>query len=487
MQPTSTAQPPDTVRIHQGLVRGLLQEDGPARAWSWRGIPYAAAPTGELRWRAPRPAAGWDGVRDCTAMPPSAPQAIGKLQIALGIAQSEDCLTLNVTAPCVASGVKRPVMVWLHGGAFIHGNGNERFFNGPRLPSCGVVLVTVNMRIGPIGLLAHPLLSGEAAHKASGNYMVLDMIAALRWVQANIEAFGGDACNVTIFGESGGGGKVLTLMCTPQAGGLFHKAIIESGGVVGTLNGRSLEENESLGRKMFDQLGVSTASDPLAAARALPWEAIIEADRVLVQDLGLSITRWNTTIDGWLLAKSTAEMVRTGEAPNWVDVIAGCNRGEIDGTGVPYLTYPSLIEANVNVAESARRAGRRSHVYLFDRVPRGWRKGGCVSFHRIEPGYVFGDWDDRYGFFSSDAWPLARASGARQEEPELDEADVRVSKAIMAMWVGFARTGDPGSESGQPWPTYSRERDDYLLIVDPPSVEHGFSRLVDTQPAGSAS
>jgi para-nitrobenzyl esterase len=475
---TDTRSPlADPIPTCHGLVAGTTigTADTPVRAF--RGIPYAAAPEGSLRWKPPQAAKPWEGIRECTVMSPNAPQAIGKLQIALGIPQSEDCLTLNVLTPARDRDEKLPVMVWLHGGAFIHGNANEPFFNAPRLPAKGVVLVNVNMRIGPIGLLAHPLLREESVHGASGNYMVLDMIAALRWVQENISGFGGDPGNVTIFGESGGGGKVLTLMCTQAARGLFHKAVIESGGVLGTLNGRPAADNEELGKALFAKLGVADAADPLAAARALPWKAIIDADRALVEERGLTITRWNTTIDGWLLPKSTAELIRTGEAANWVPVIAGCNLGEIDGTGVPYITYPSLVEANRNVAVSATRAGHRAYVYVFDRVPPGWRKGGCVSFHRLEPGYVFGDWDDRYGFFSSDAISLARASGARQDAPELDAAYRRVSEAMMELWTSFARTGTPGVAGGPPWPEYEPDSEPYLFIVDPPEVRRGFGKL----------
>ncbi|MBN8751581.1 MAG: carboxylesterase family protein [Variovorax sp.] len=338
-------------------------------------------------------------------------------------------------------------MVWLHGGAFIHGNGNEPFFNAAEFPSHGVVLVNVNMRVGPIGLLAHPLLCEESDHGVSGNYMLLDIISALQWVRDNIERFGGNPDNVTNFGESGGGGKVLSMMCSGKASGLFHKAIIQSGGVLGTLNGRPSAENEALGHAMFEKLGVSNAGDPLAAARALPWKAIIDADGALVEERSLTITRWNSTIDGWLLTDSTAELIRSGSAPNWLPLIAGCSLGEIDGTGVPYITYPSLVEANRNAALSAKGAGHPSYVYVFDRVPPGWRKDGCVSFHRLEPGYIFGDWDDRNGFFTNDAISLARASGAKQVAPELNDGDRRVSQAMMQLWTSFARSGTPRSDS----------------------------------------
>ena len=401
----------DALLAHLGMSGQMLVGDPDRPVCIYRGIPYAASTAGRNRWRPPSAPQPWRDIRECTVMGPNAPQAIGKLQIALHIPQSEDCLILNVLTPAETPRERLPVMVWLHGGAFIHGTGNEPFFNNHRLPEKGVVLVIANMRVGPIDLLAHPLLARESDRGVSGNYMILDMIEALRWIQSNIQAFGGNPDNVTIFGESGGGGKVLHLMCTSMAKGLFHRAIIQSGGVIGTLNGRSVAENEELGSRIFAKLGVDRESDPLSAARALPWKSVIEADRELVNELGLTIARWNSTIDGWLLRKSTADLISSGEAPNWVPVIAGCNLGEIDGTGEAYLTYPSLTQANVNVATSAARAGKQGFTYLFDKVPPGWRKSGCVSFHRLEPGYVFGDWDDRFGFFHSDTFPLARASG----------------------------------------------------------------------------
>ena len=465
------------IRTQAGLVTGMTIEEGGQPVGLFAGIPYAAPPVGALRWRPPQAPAPWDGVRPCVAFSRAAPQAIGKLQISLAIPQSEDCLYLNVLTPARDAAERLPVMVWLHGGAYIHGNGNEAFYNAPRLPSQGVVLVTVNMRIGPFGLLAHPALDAESPRGVSGNYMVLDMVAALAWIRDNIAAFGGGPANVTIFGESGGGGKVLALMCSALATGLFHKAIIESGGVRGTLNGRKVAEQHDLGGQLLAELGIGASADPLPAVRALPWEAIIAADRALVQKRGLSIARWNTTIDGWVLAASAWDLIATGQAPNWVPVIAGCNLGEIDGTALPYITYPSLIEANVNVASRARQKGHESFVYLFDRVPPGWRKGGCVSFHRLEPGYVFGDWDDRYGFFSSDALPLARGCGAQQDDPELDDVDRAVSRAMMALWTQFARTGNPNAPGRTDWPAYEPAAGAYLFIGDRLASRSGYASL----------
>ena len=165
-------------------------------------------------------------------------------------------------------------MVWMHGGGFMFGSGNDRLYNAARLPAHGVVLVNVNMRLGPIGLLAHPLLSGESPAGVSGNYMFLDTIAALKWVQRNITAFGGNPDNVTVFGESGGSAKVLTLMASPLTRGLFHRVIAESG----VPGGKPLKDLEATGERFFAALGVGKEVDPLRAARSQPWEKITEVE-----------------------------------------------------------------------------------------------------------------------------------------------------------------------------------------------------------------
>lgn len=474
---SATPNPHLVVQTRSGSVRGTTLADDTGIRVFW-GIPYAEPPVGALRWRPPQPKAPWAGERACVERPLSAPQAIGKVQMYHEQPQSEDCLNLNVVTPAMP-GDRLPVMVWLHGGAFIHGNSNELFFNSPGLPRHGVVLVTVNSRVGPLGQLAHPLLTRESPHQASGNYMLLDLIAALQWVRDHIDAFGGDPANVTIFGESGGGAKVLHLMCTPLAKGLFHKAIIQSGGVLGTLNGSPLAVNEKEGEHLFRELGVDTAADPLAAARALPWEAVMRADAADVQHRNLGPYRWDSTIDHWVLHDTTPRIFASGHAPNMVPFIAGCNLGEIDGSCIPHINFPSMVPYYVTLMQDALKRGVPGWCYLYNHVPPGWRKDGCVSFHRIEPGYVFGDWADRYGFFRSDAWLLARVSGAKQQDPELGPADQRVSQAMMAMWTNFAKTGNPSATGLPEWKPYDVQTEPYLYIAECPEARTGFSRLVD--------
>ena len=227
----------DQVKTEAGYVSGAAIGEIGKEVHIYLGIPYAAPPVGNLRWKPPQPVAPWSGSRQCTDFSKIALQStLGNLppfpQI---LPSSEDCLYLNVLTPAKKTTDKLPVMVWMHGGGYQLDNANDPLTNAPRLPQYDVVVVNVNMRLNAIGLLAHPLLSKESPKGVSGNYMFLDMIAALQWVQKNIAAFGGDPKNVTIFGESGGGAKVSNLMASPLAKGLFHRAICESGTSVGIL------------------------------------------------------------------------------------------------------------------------------------------------------------------------------------------------------------------------------------------------------------
>ncbi|MBN2239961.1 MAG: carboxylesterase family protein, partial [Dehalococcoidales bacterium] len=209
----------EKIKLDSGYISGTVVGEPGKEVYCYRGIPYATPPIGELRWKPPQPAVPWDGILECTKYSVQAvqypdrnlPEEDQKEE------SSEDCLYLNVHTPAKADTDCLPVMVWLHGGGLRYGNGNWSIYNSPGLPQHGVVLVTVNTRLGEMGLLAHPLLTKESPNNASGNYMFLDMIAALKWVQRNIAAFGGDPGNVTIFGESGGGDKVVCMLASPLA------------------------------------------------------------------------------------------------------------------------------------------------------------------------------------------------------------------------------------------------------------------------------
>lgn len=468
----------EKVKIDTGWVSGMVADEAGRKVRIYRGIPYAAPPVGGLRWRSPQPAASWTGIRECQTYSKAPPQSWTPLPDAfptddprhtqrMMVPQSEDCLYLNVLTPAEKATDKLPVMVWMHGGGFRFGSGNEPQYNLARLPGSGVVLVNVNMRLGPFGLFAHRLLSQESPQGVSGNYMFLDMIAALKWVQSNIAVFGGDPENVTIFGESGGGAKVTTLMASPLAGGLFHKAIVESGTAdIAT----PLKDLEDMGDKFFDKLGVSNNPDPLKAARALPWEQIREVEQVLVDELhmfgpgGL----WDIALDSWFLPSNPVDIFSSGQQ-SAVPFILLANMGELTTVPGAYL-----LPAYLKLLQGAAKAHVKAYVCIFDQVPSHWRREGCFCNHAMELPYVFGDWDNSSGFWTT-IMELAGPAGARSPDPGLTDADRKVSEAVMQMWAQFARNGDPSVPGLISWPAWDKSTDQYLLIADPIQVRSGYS------------
>ena len=468
------------IKTENGYISGLVLGEPGQEVYVYRGVPYAAPPVGELRWKPPQPVAPWSEILQCTEFNKTAPQAtVGDLPPFPQLLPSdEDCLYLNILTPAKKATDKLPVMVWLHGGGYQLGCGSDLITNTPRLPQYGVVVVNVNMRLNTIGLLAHPLLSQESPKGVSGNYMFLDMIAALQWVQNNIAAFGGDPKNVTIFGESGGGAKVANLMASPLAKGLFQRAICQSGTSVGIFSpAKPLKKLEAMGEKFFARLGVNKEKDPLAAARALPWEKIIETDNTLIRELAISgpAGLWEAGVDGWFLPDTPTNIFKTGKQNN-VPLIVCANLGELTGPGV--IVMPFLIPGYVDMLSSVSQAGHKAYAAIFDHVPAGWKRDGCVSTHAMEYGYVFGDWDNTTG-----NWPIihlivANPGGAKSPDPGLADIDRKVSETMMAMWAQFARTGNPSVKGLIDWPSWEPDTDPYLYIAEPLKVKPGFSKIV---------
>jgi para-nitrobenzyl esterase len=466
----------DPIKIDAGYISGTVIGDVGNEVHVYRGIPYAAPPVGDLRWRKPQPAESWPGIRECTVFGNSSPQPITPVDLA-DMPQSEDCLYLNVLTPAKTVSDNLPVMVWLHGGGYTIGSGSGRVYNLPRLPQNGVVLVTINMRLGPMGLLAHPLLSNESSKGVSGNYMFFDMIAALEWVQRNIAAFGGNTGNVTIFGESGGGAKVHCLMASPLARGLFHRAIFESGASGGFSPGVPMKDLESTGEKLFAKLGVDKEADPLKAARALTPGKILEIEAVLAKELQTE-NLWDSAIDGQFLTNTPANTFREGKQ-NPLPVITSANLGELTGPGA--ILLPFLIPDYVNILNGTVKSGQKGYACIFDQVPSRWKQEGCVSFHALELSYVFGDWDNSTGWWAGLFNLLAKGSGAKTPDPEVTDTDRKVSESMMAMWAQFAKTGNPNVEGLIAWPTYEGETDQYLYIAERLQVKSGFSKVVQKE------
>ncbi len=356
------------------------------------------------------------------------------------------------------------------------GCGNDRIWNNYRLPQYGVVVVTLNHRLGPIGLLAHPALSKESPEHVSGNYLFLDLIASLEWIQRNIAAFGGDPDNVTIFGESGGGAKVSIMMASPLAKGLFHRAVCESGTAAAFFPGKPLAKMEKKGEILFEKLGISSSNNILEQARSLSFEKIIQASQSMEapRDPKASLDPvWDAAVDGLILPQIPTDSFKSGSC-NAVPLIAVANLGELTGPGP--LIIPWLVPAYIRMLEAVKKQGHNGYACIFDQVPAGWKSEGCVSVHTIELPYVFGDWDDSTGWWSQ-AYTVAQQAGAKSADPGLDASDRIVSETLMRLWAGFARTGKPQAPGVPDWPAYSTLNDEYLYINGTLEVKTGYSEI----------
>jgi para-nitrobenzyl esterase len=470
----------DSVRVDGGLITGTTA-DG---VRSFKGIPFAAPPVGELRWKAPQPVIAWEGIRKTDAFSPECPQAPypqGSLFYSPPQKQSEDCLYLNVWT-AAARNEKRPVMVWIHGGALTRGSGANRAYDGTAYAKKGVVLVTLNYRLGPLGYLAHPELTAESPHQSSGNYGVLDQIAALKWVQKNIAAFGGDAGRVTIFGESAGSWSVNALVATPLAKGLFHRAIGESGGSFGP--GVYLKEDrnrQTSAEKIGAAFAKAAGADSIKALRALPAEKIVE---VFTSDPEGRRFRTVVNVDGWVLPDEIRQIFARGKQ-NDVPVILGSNANEMTSLTSPAAVpktieefrkrvepqygemikefdaaYPVKTEDDIagaylgvlrdttftlHMRTWARltSTGRsKAWLYYFSHVPPNPNSKYLGAYHAAEIVYVF--------------------NNLNRQNQALTETDTKLAEMMLNYWVNFATTGDPNGKGLPQWTPYQREAEPYL-------------------------
>lgn len=449
----------DPISVTGGLVSGTM-EDG---VRIYKGIPYAAPPMGKLRWSPPHAVKPWKGVLACDQWADRAPQinqpGLGEI--------SEDCLHLNVITPAQKESDKLPVMVFFHGGGLSIHTGNSLVYCNTALPQKGVIVVTVNSRLGPLGYLAHPALTAESRHNASGNYGTLDLIASLKWVRKNIAAFGGDPGNVTIFGESGGGSKVLSVMSSPLAKDLFHRAIIESGSMSAMPGATTaLADAEAAGQRLAAKLGVDAAEDVLAAMREKSWEEILQA----AADPEVAFAA-NLIADGWVLPDTVSNIFLKGQQSN-VPLIVGANQGE--GNELK-RTVPNVAAGMASVSSDA-------YVYVFSHLPTAWRELPCVAFHGLELPYVFGRIPE--GLYERIVMLLAPSGGCTAPEPGPDEMDFVVADQMMTLWAQFAATGDPSVEGLVQWPAWDAEGDQYLDIGYELAVKTGVAQAYVPPPGG---
>ena len=444
---SSRAQPAaPRVTTDAGTLAGT--RDSATGILLFRGVPYATPPVDSLRWRPPTPAARWATVRAADRLGHNCMQSqpYGDIDpYAAGV--SEDCLYLNV-ATAATSGAPRPVMVWIHGGGFFAGFGGEERHNPTRLAEKGAVVVTLNYRLGVFGFLAHPALAAGSPQGASGNYGLLDQIAALRWVRANIARFGGDPARVTIFGESAGGMSVGALIASPLARGLFQRAILESGtgaGVIATRDS-AFAHGTAFAATL---LGIPAGTPAPAAAarlRALPTDSVLAAARADSRAHGGegSPTFW-PAIDGYVLPHTVDSAVATGRA-NIVPVIVGSNRDESPVVfGAPARAFARLMT----------RRGAPAYLYQFTRTGEDSAARARGAYHSAEITFVFGR-----------PHPIAASAGHAAYDSTL--ADV-----MSSYWVAFAATGNPngavpnaaaGRTPRPRWPAYDPRTDASLEL-----------------------
>jgi para-nitrobenzyl esterase len=456
-----------SVRTANGLLSGAPGTNPEIRVF--KGIPYAAPPVGDLRWKAPQPAASWEGVREATKYSPvcfQEPYPEGSIFRRPAQPMSEDCLYLNVWTAGQPSKERRPVMFWIHGGGLTRGFGSAPAYDGESLVKKGVVVVTINYRLGVFGFLAHPELTRESGHNSSGNYGLLDQIAALEWVRKNIAAFGGDPQRVTIFGESAGSWSVNYLMATPLAKGLFQRAIGESAGAFGMM--AKLEQVERSGSKFAAAMGV----DSVRALRAKSAEDVLKA---------ASQTAFPRSVDGWLFPEDVTTIFANGRQ-NDVPLIAGSNADE----GTALSPWPANNTAADFKAQSRRIFGERteqflkfypagsdvearaSHYASYRDFSFGWQmrtwvrmasKTGKASaylyyFTRVTPGPASGT----LGAYHASEIPYVFHNLNLVTRP-YEDADRKLSDLMSSYWVNFATTGDPNGEGLPKWPVYRQKSD----------------------------
>ncbi|CAN5460585.1 hypothetical protein BH09GEM1_BH09GEM1_34040 [soil metagenome] len=446
---TGTGRP--VVPTDAGVLSGSV--DAPSGVFVFRGIPYAAPPVGDARWRAPARAANWAGVRSAEKDGRNCIQDQVYSDIdAFAAGISEDCLYLNVWTTTTNASAGRPVMVWIHGGGYTAGYGDEPRHNGSRLAQKGAVVVTLNYRMGPFGFFAHPALAAES-NGASGNYGIMDQVAALEWVQRNIAQFGGDPSKVTIFGESAGGNSVGALIASPLAKGLFRGGILQSGTGLG--GPRSKDDMYAEGVKFASLLGVGgTGADAAAKLRAIPADSLQRATRKPDGKGGfMGVFATRLTRDGWVLPTTVDSALARGTA-NPVPVLVGANGGEGDNAYAAARAFSRLTTAR----------GQKAYLYLFTRAGEDSVNQKRGAYHSADITFTFGI-----------PHPILASAGTTPYDSTLAEA-------MTDYFVSFANTLDPNGppNSGRlpRWPVYEAGPDSYLELGPRIAAHTGYRRIV---------
>jgi para-nitrobenzyl esterase len=495
--------PTPELRIDSGSLRGLVV-GAKKDVHVYKGIPYAAPPVAERRWKPPQPVKPWRGARDCFEFGAACPQKLPPLliampEMAIGAPISEDCLFLNVWTPAKRTAEKLPVLYWIHGGAFVIGAASQPLYDGEELARLGCVVVSINYRLGLFGFLAHPALSQEANDKVSGNYGLLDLIEGLRWVRRNIAAFGGDPERVTIFGESAGGISVLCLMVAPEARGLFHGAIAQSstGMILPHLRQAppGHQTAEEAGQRFMAACGLGASAnaqelrrlDAKALLQAVPAPAIPAPLRLKPMALDVG-----PIVDGHVIPDKPNLLFASGRQHR-VPMIVGNTRDETSlflmGTRMPateaaYLkllrdefgdlaeplakAYPARDEKQIAaaviqltsdltfihesryIARTHSATGQKTFRYQFSRGSKRGFLQALGAHHGAELAYLF-----------------QRPAGGD------DDKDMPLARTLGRYWINFAATGDPNGAGLPPWPVYRRNSEETVDFADEVNVLKG--------------
>jgi len=473
-----TAKYPEQIKVDGGIIQGVYTDS----LKIYKGIPFAAPPVGELRWKAPQPVQDWDSVRLCTEYAP-APMQGGNPPSG----KSEDCLYLNVWTPAKSTDEKIPVLVWIYGGGFSFGSTSEPVSDGAELASKGVVLVSIAYRVGQLGFLAHPELSAESPEQVSGNYGLLDQIAGLKWIQNNIAKFGGDPDQVTIFGESAGGISVSMLCASPLAKGLFHGAISQSGGSFGPTrpttypgeNMKTLAQAEADGIEYARQHGVSS----IAELRKLDAEQLIPK--------GWTMPGGWPIVDGVVIPDDQYKLYQQGNY-NDVPVLIGYNSDE--GASFMWEKDPEAVKSSVQ-----HRYGKftddllQAYPVAENSVPKtardlmrdaafGWQTWSWARL-QAETGkskvyyYYFDQHPDypedspMYGYGSPHGQDVAYVfQHLDRSNPQTSPSDIEISKAMGDYWTNFAKYGNPNGEGVPEWPAFTNENPQVMHLGQTPHV-----------------
>src|SRR5579863_8418182 len=462
------------VKVEGGLVSGAPGVD--VSILAYKGIPFAAPPVGDLRWRAPKPVVAWQGVRSADKFSASCIQNVVQerkpwtYEFMTHGAISEDCLYLNLWTGAKSSAEKRPVYVYLYGGGFSEGSGAVPVYDGGGLAAKGLVVVTINYRVGVLGFLAYPELTRESDHRASGNYGLLDQIAALEWVHQNIARFGGDPSRVTIGGQSAGGMSVHYLTASPLAKGLFQRAIVESGGSnidrVGiALTARSLTEAEADGMKFADSKGAKSLKD----LRSMSWQKLTEGGPGGPSTPGL---RFAPIVDGYSLPAPVREIFAQGKQ-NDVVTLTGVNRDELGGFGPPQgpvtaesfreqarqrfgaeadeflKLYPAASDEEAKLARS-QSVRDQALVSMYLWAKQRARTAKTKVYEYLWDHALPGPDAERFGAFHTSEVPYVMNTLYMSDRP-FTEADRRIAAMMSSYWANFAANGDPNGKGLAPW------------------------------------